>query len=78
VRGLTFGFRGQESGFRVEASGILCGAALGSQMSLGVVTDRLLRTHTSNHDLLKTVIGLFATVEPILRVLGNHLKSRLQ
>jgi len=39
-------------------------------MSLGIVADRQLRTRTSNHDLLKTFIGVFATVEPILGVLG--------
>jgi len=40
-------------------------------MSLGVVTDRLLRTRTSNHDSFsKAFIGFLANVEPILGVLG--------
>ena len=43
---------------------------MGSYMSLGVVADRRLRTRTSNYDLLKTITGFFATVEPILGVLG--------
>jgi hypothetical protein len=41
-----------------------------------VVTDRLFRTRTSDHDLLKTFIGFFATVEPILGVLGLIIGNR--
>jgi hypothetical protein len=40
-------------------------------MSSEVVADRRLQTHPSNHDLLKTFIGFFATMMPILGVVGE-------